>query len=63
MSYTEDDFKIMQAIHDDAQRKAKQRIADFVENRRWNEADASELELFFIDVEFVRESLTAWGRL
>jgi hypothetical protein len=62
MSYTEHDFKIMQDIHDDARQKARRRIADFIENRRWNEADSGELELFFIDVEFMREELTAWGR-
>jgi hypothetical protein len=62
MSYTERDFEIMKDIHDDACQKAKRRIADFVENRKWNEADSGELELFFIDVEFMREELLQWGK-
>jgi hypothetical protein len=54
MTYTERDFEIMQAIHDDAQKQARQRIADFVKHRKWNQA--------VIDVEFMREELTAWAR-
>ena len=62
MTYTEHDFEIMQSIHDDACQLAKRRIADFIENRKWNEAEGSELELFFIDVEFLRDELMSWGK-
>jgi hypothetical protein len=71
MTLTERDLEIMGRIADGERQKAKLRIADFVENRKWNKACHSELEcqaadsgleLFFTDLEFLRDELIAWAQ-